>query len=858
MNISANIGAVKVDTKDFVPGLALAWRFALRELRGGMKGFYIFLACIALGVGAISGVNSVARSITHGISNEGQALLGGDVSFSVLQRELPQKELDFLKSSGQISKIIGMRAMARLPGNADQALIELKAIDAAYPHYGKFSSPDGPLEFDRLGADKAYVDQSLLDRLELKIGDKFQIGQVDFEIAQTIKSEPDRLGEGISFGSKVIISHDAIDKTHLIKPGSLIRYTYQLKNSNLDRKELKNLISRARADFPDTGWRIRSRENAVPALARNIQRFSQFLTLVGLTALIVGGVGIANAIRAFLETKRAVIASFKALGAPGRFVFQVYLIQIMILACAGIIIGLGIGTLTPFVAAKALAGMVPVSNEAIFFPKALALGALFGLLTALTFSIRPLAISNEIPAASLFRSTGFTFKTMPGTKYLIMIGISLATLIGLAIFNSEERYISMVFIGAISFSFILLQLVSFAIQYLAKIAPKLPFVEWRMAVGNIHRPGSLTPSVVMSLGLGLALLVALTQIDGNLRRQVNGNILNNAPDFFFVDVQNNEIDEFRQRLDAIVPDSKIIMVPMLRGRISELKGINAEDYNTGEGNWVLRGDRGITYAKNLPENSTLSEGEWWPQDYSGEPLVSFSAEEAGELDLDIGDMISVNVLGRTIKARISSLRNVEWESIGINFVMVFSPNTFASAPHSYLSTLAFNKTSATPNDGEIIRKITKSFPSVTSVRVKDAIDTINVIINQLATAIRAAASVALIASILVLAGALAAGNRARIHDSVILKTLGAKRSTIIKTFVYEYALLGLATAIFALIAGGIASWFVVAKIMQFPSQFIPSIAVFTVIVALIFTVGFGLIGTWRILGQKAAPVLREL
>ena len=842
----------------FTPGFALAWRFALRELRGGVRGFYIFLACIALGVAAIAGVNSVARSITHGISNEGQALLGGDASFSVLQKDLEDKELNFLRASGKISKAVSTTAMARLSDGSDQTLISLKAIDLSYPLYGDFTGSKGTLKYSELGLKNAYVDQVLLDRLGIKIGDSIKIGKASFVISETINNEPDRIGEGLSLGAKVIISEEAMVATDLIKPGSLIRYTYRLKNNDLNRSQLLQLIKTAQDDFEDTGWRVRSRYNAAPALSRNIARFSQFLTLVGLTALIVGGVGIANAISAFLKTKRPVIATFKSLGATGNLVFQVYLIQIVLLALFGIFIGLVLGALAPFLASWALSGLVPISSEALFFPRALALGAAFGLLAAITFSILPLATSNQIPVAALFRTTSFELKAFPRLKYLVMLALCIIALIAMAIFNSENQFVAIVFIGAIMFSFVLLKLVSMAIQAIARIAPKFGSVEWRMAVANIHRPGSLTPTVVMSLGLGLALLVALTQIDGNMREQVNGDVLNSAPDFFFSDVQNNEIDDFRVKLDAIVPGSKIIAVPMLRGRITELKGIKSQDYDAGKGAWVLRGDRGITYAKNLPENSTLGKGEWWPKDYTGEPLVSFAAQEAQELGLDVGDMLSVNVLGRTIKARIASLRNVEWESMGINFVLVFSPNTFAGAPHSYLSTLSIKKNETTPSDGEILRAITKSYPSVTSVRVRDALSAVNDIIGQLSTAIRAAASVALISSILVLAGALAAGNQARVHDSVVLKTLGAKRSTLIKTFIYEYALLGASTAGFALLAGGIASWFVITKIMQFQSQFIPQIAVATLIAALVFTVGFGLIGTWRILGQKAAPILREL
>ncbi|MGB7287789.1 MAG: FtsX-like permease family protein, partial [Salaquimonas sp.] len=619
-----------------------------------------------------------------------------------------------------------------------------------------------------------------------------------------------------------------------------------------------------KAAFPDAGWRIRSRDNAAPALSRNIERFSDFLTLVGLTALIVGGVGVANAVRAFLETKRSVIATFKSLGAPGNLIFLTYLFQILIISVAGIFIGMAIGALMPFLAVWALQGVLPVpsSNEIQWGP--LGLGAVYGFLTAMAFAVWPLGVAREIPATDLFRGqTEAGSSRLPRTAYLILLGACVLALVALAIYLSENRFIAIVFIGAIVFAFVMLRAVAVGIQFLAKRAPNFRSTELRMAVGNIHRPGSLTPSVVLSLGLGLALLVALALIDGNLRQQVSGNLPERAPDFFFVDIQNTEKEPFEALLKANVPDGKIFSVPMLRGRITSLKGIPSEEYAMGsEGRWVLRGDRGITYATNIPENSVLSDGKWWPDNYSGKPLVSFSEEEAGELGLSVGDEITVNVLGRNISAEIASLRAVQWESLAINFVMVFSPNTFAGAPHSHLATLTLEDkgqiAELDARDGGIIRAVAKEYPAVTSVRVREALDMVNTLIGQLATAIRAAASVALVSSILVLGGALAAGNRARVHDAVVLKTLGATRWRLVRSFVYEYAILGTATAIFALLAGGIAAWFVISQIMEFPYIFQPNVAIITILVALVMTVGFGLVGTWRILGQKAAPVLREL
>ncbi len=842
-------------------GFRLALRFALRELRGGLGGFYIFMACIALGVGAISGVNSVARSITSGIAAEGKAILGGDVAFSLIQRDISDAEMSFLRDNGLISKIGKLRAMARLVDGSDQVLVEVKAIDDNYPLHGKLlTGPASAANTVAAGDDVALVDPLLLDRLALSIGDQIKLGSRQVQIVGTIEQEPDRVGDGVGFGPKLILSQAALKRSGLVQPGSLVNWHYRLLLNDPSDTNMGRVIEKARDQFPETGWRIRSRNNAAPALSRNIERFSQFLTLVGLTALIVGGVGVANAVRAYLEGKRHVIASFKSLGAPAGFVFAVYLLQIVVLAAMGIVFGLTIGAAMPFVAKSALTGIIPVGEAIAFYPQALVLGAVYGLLTALAFAVWPLAQARDVPATALFQEDARNSRAWPRWQYVAITLVLVALLAGLAIYLAESRRIAMVFTGAILFAFVLLRGVAILIQWLARRAPQVKWPGLRLALGNIHRPGALTPSVVLSLGLGLALLVALALIDGNLRQQISGNIPKQAPDFFFVDIQNNQLNDFTTFMQGAEAKATLQTVPMLRGRIVKLNDVDAAKVSVREeGRWVLRGDRGITYSANLPANSSISSGAWWPADYTGEPLVSFSAEEAAELYLEVGDKVEVNVLGRNITARIANLRHVEWESLAINFVMVFSPNTFAGAPHAHLATLRLNdEGGSTGRDAEILRMVTNRFPTVTTVRVRDALDTVNNLIGQLASAIRAAAALALIASILVLGGALAAGNTARVHDSVVLKTLGATRRMLITAFSLEYLILGLVTAIFALLAGGLASWFVISQIMGFQAAFIYWVAIATVVIALVFTVGFGLIGTWRVLGQKAAPVLRNL
>ncbi|WP_306117143.1 MULTISPECIES: ABC transporter permease [unclassified Roseitalea] len=842
----------------------LSLRFALREVRGGLSGFYVFLACIALGTAAIGGVNAVSQAITQGIQSEGQSILGGDARFQLIHRTATAEEMATLAAMGTVAHSVNTRSMARLADQSDQTLVEVKAVDHLYPLYGALvTEPQigiGDLGRETDDAFGAAAQPILLERLGIAVGDTILIGDGRFTIRATIESEPDALSDGIGLAPRVIVSVEGLEASGLIQPGALIEHVYKIRMApGTSGARLEASVEAAQEAHPDAGWSVRTRANAAPALAANVERFAQFLTLVGLTALVTGGVGVANAVRAFLDSKRDVIATFKCLGAPGGTVTLIYLFQILMIAAVGIAIGLVLAVLAPFAARAALAGIVPLPADTGLYPWALGLAVVFSVLTVFVFALIPLGRARDIPASNLFRNQTIDAARLPRPLYVAGAAAAGLLLAGLAIWNAEARSIAALFLGGVLFAFVVLRFVSVGLQAGARRIRGVRGTSLRLAIGNIHRPGALTPSVVLALGLGLTLLVALALIDTNLRQQIAGNLPERAPNFFFVDIQSAVVDDFAELIEAEAGDEgKLVRVPMLRGRIVALNGQDVAEMDLPpEGAWVLQGDRGLTYANQVPENSTLVEGEWWPDDHDGAPLVSFSAEEARELGLGLGDTVTVNVLGRNITATIASLRQVEWESLAINFVMVFSPNTFAGAPHAWLATLTLPE-EETAREGAILSAVTRAFPSVTSVRVKDAIDLVNRVIGQLATAIRAAAAVALIASVLVLAGALAAGNRGRIHDAVVLKTLGATRRALIGSFVTEYAILGLATALFALLAGGLAAWFVVTRIMELGWSFRPEIALATVIAALVLTVGFGLLGTWRVLGQKAAPVLRNL
>lgn len=844
-----------------VPSLKLALRFALREMRGGLSGFRVFLACIAIGVAAIGAVNAVGNGITDGIEAEGRSILGGDLRFELVQRTVSDKERQYLAGLGTVAESISTRSMVRRRDQADQTLSEVKAVDGKYPLYGTLSTNPALSQselFDvKNGSFGAAAPQILFDRLQLKPGDKVLLGEAVFELRAVLVTEPDALSEGFGFAPRLLISTQGMAATKLERPGSLVEHGYKvrLKDGSPATGDVKGASEKA---FPDAGWRIRTSANASPALSSNIERFSQFLTLVGLTALVVGGVGVANAVRAHLDGKRTVIATFKCLGAPGNFAAFVYLIQILLISSIAIVIGLLLAALSPWAAASAIRSLLSLNVSGSLQPLALLLAAAFGYLITLVFALLPLGRSSLVAPTELFRENGLQTATLPKWPWLLAAAVFALLVAGLAVLTAKDRYVALIFLGAAAAAFIVLRLVAWGIQRLARSAPRTANLPLRMAIANIHRPGALTPSVVLSLGLGLTLLVALSLIDMNMRNQISNTISQKAPNFFFLDIQSAEVDGFAKLLSGQSPQGAVQRVPMLRGRITQLKGVDLDKLTIPpEASWVTRGDRGVTYALAPPENAKVVSGDWWPANYAGEPLVSFSEEEAGELGLKLGDTVTVNVLGRNVVAKIANFRRVEWESMSINFVMVFSPNAFAGAPHGWLATLSDPKLDAA-GDAKVLNAVTRAFPAVTSVRIKDVLNVAERLVGQLAGAIRAAAAIALISSVLVLAGALAAGNRTRVHDSVILKMLGATRRTLITAFTFEYFLIGLATALFGLAAGAGAAWFVVVNIMKLQWIFDPLLALATVALALALTIGFGLIGTWRVLGEKSAPVLRNL
>jgi putative ABC transport system permease protein len=835
--------------------IGLAARLARRELRSGLQGLGLMVACLALGVAAIAVVGALSAAIGRGMAEQGQPLLGGDIEFAVMHRQLTPAEQAFLNDRGQVSTVATFRGMAAARGR--RTLVEIKAVDALYPLFGSVKLAARLDLHDALAKRGnrfgAVADPVLLDKLGIAAGDVIKLGNAEFELSTALVSEPDRVGDGFALGPRLMISREALAATGLVQPGSLVTWRNRLKLDRGGTEEVRQVIKEAKRRFPDAGWRLRGRDNAAPQVGRFVERVSFFLSLAGLTALITGGVGVMNTVRAFLNRRMANIAMLKCLGAPSCLVFLTYFIEVLAVALVAIIIGLVPGAVAPAVVNALLASMLPLPIATGIEWGALALAAAYGFAAAVGFAVGPLQLAMDVRAITLLRSNAGLAPSGRRSGIIAIQSVAALALAAMALNSLPDLTITAWFLGGLALSFLVLSGLARLMMMAAERLPAPANAVRAYALASLYRPGSATPSAVLALGLGLTLFVTLALVDRSLSSELRSSLPASAPSFYFLDVPNSEHDRFVTLLRDTSGSDRIGDAPMLRGQITKVNGVAADKVRpSSDASWALGGDRGLTYAEEPPRGSTIIAGEWWPPNYSGPPLVSFTADVAKGLGLKLGDTVSVNVLGREVTAKIASLREVNWRSLEMNFVMIFSPNTLGQAPHTHLVTVH-----AAPDlQPAVLKAVSQAFPAVTAISIAEALEAVGAVLGRLMLAVRLASGVTLAAGMLVLAGALAATLAGRQRDFAILKTFGATRRQLIWALVGEHALLGLVSAGFALLIGSLSALLIVRHVMEMPFAFSLAVALWTAALAMGLTVAAGVATAWPALSVKPARHLR--
>jgi putative ABC transport system permease protein len=817
-----------------------------------------------------------------------------------------QAVLDSLVDRGitttHVSELVAMAARAEqspVRGQATQ-IIELKAVEEEYPFYGALRVEPGRNITDLLRSDVrrcpgrscfgVVVQDSLMIRMGLAVGDRVKIGQGLFVITGVVRTEPDRMANAFSLGPRVLISQEGLRTADLVKLGSRVRERYLLKLPAAVAPE--PLIYELRGRLASESARVSGYRDAQPQLKQFLQQLTRYLGLIGLTALLVGGLGVATSIQAFIRQKLTTIAILKTVGAESTTVIWTYLLQALILGLAGSIIGLVIGILLqqklPWLIAGLLAsdlldqlGFAADVTGASFIP--LAKGLALGLLSTLLFALWPLLTIREIKPAMIFRRDvaplasdtsngpvrwGTRWQTIDRVKGLTSMGVGLG-LAMLSVWQAGSWKIGLLYIGAFVTAVLLLGVSAWMVIFLIKRWPRPEGLILRQALGNIVRPGSQAVSMTIAIGIGVMVIATASLVERALVRQVGDNRPNDSPTFFFIDIQPDQTRDFASLLRRQVDDPKSRLTPLVRARLSALNGQpvkleatsaaedqqeRASDKEERRKNWYFTREYVLTFLDQIPKDNTLVEGAWWtPGQRLTKPSVSVEEEAAKNLGLTVGSTMEFDIQGTTVEAEVSSIRKVEWGNFSTNFYMILSPGSLDDAPVTYVATVRVPPVEEVPLQEAVVA----SFPNVTAINIGDVLDSFARILDHLSFAIRTVALFCVVAGALVLAAALAATRYRRLYESVILKTLGATRGVISWSFAAEYVILGMIAGSIGLTLGCALSWALLRYLFDLSWTLQPQILGLGFLITIMLTLSVGFASTYRILGQRPLIILRH-
>ena len=845
-------------------GWRLALKLALREFRGGLHGLYVLVACVALGVAATVGVGGIEDAIVAALDDHGRELLGGDFALSRMHLRAGTDERAWLAQQGHISEIATLRAMARTGGTAGsgshQAIVEVKSVDGQYPLVGTVTLNNGAALAAALAQPgTAICDPLLLERLGLKTGDKIRIGTAEIVLAGTISGEPDKLTGQALYGPRLLMSMATLETTGLASEGSLVRWQYKVATVAPQADEtLRTVAKRVAAELPKSGFQTATRLDPIPGARRAVERLGQFLTLVGLTTLVIGGLGVANAVAAHLLRKRRTIATLRSLGASNGQVFGIYLAQVLLLTLLGIAIGIAIGALVPELVLLLAGSAVPMEVQAVHRPLTFLIAGLYGLFIALMFVLWPLGRAEQVTATALFRNDTGNMRSLPRWPYILATAVVAVLLSGLLLLQSSDHWLALGSIGGLAVLLALLLLAGWLVERGVGLLPRFGPPELRLALGNISGPQSLARPVMLSLGCGLGLLTALLLVDHSLETELLNGTQGKAPDYYLLDIGRSQLPDVTAMFDKLAPGARIEGAPMLRGRVVSMKGVAAETLKgSRQVEWFLQGDRGLTYADAQPANSELSAGTWWPKDYEGPPLLSLDEEVAKGFGLGIGDSIVINVLGREIETHIANLRKITWQRLAINVTMIVSPKPLKAAPFTVMATASYPSPLPPEREGRLLQAIADGFPGVAAIRVKDGLELAASVIAKVVNAIRVAALVTLSAGVLVLGGAMTASRRRRSYQAVVLKVLGATSGRVIAMGMIEYAVLAVCASAVSIGLGTLSAWLLLHYAMEIPFLFSATAVLTALLAALGLVLLLGAFGTSQLLRTRSVPHLRS-
>ena len=837
---------------------------ALREFKGSAGRLLFFAACLSVGVAAVVAVAGLSRALDDSIQGQAKQLLAADLAISS-RRPIPDDMVAAVDAMADArwTRVIELPSVVSVPGGSQvrgsSLLCELKAVGADYPFYGELSMhPPGPIS-GLLNPQTALVDPELLARLGIAVGDDLRIGDAIFEIAGTVISEPDRLGASFAIGPRVLMSTEGLARSGLTGVGSRVEYRLLIQlASGVSQEEVSAAAAALRSVSKDPAFvRVETYAEAQPNLRRGLGRVGRFLGLVALVSLLVGGIGVAQAVRAWLTGRLDAIAVLRAIGMRPREVFGLFLGQTVALALAGSAVGALIGNLVAKAVPRLLTDLLPVTVHVGWQPEAMIRGIGLGVAVAALFALRPLIDVLRVPPVRVLRRDA---DPLPVSR-LAAASLTGALAVGItttATLQSGSLARGLQFAVGMIVATGLLSVGAWLVMRAVGSVPRdLGTVFLRHGLAALARPGSGTLGAVVALGLGVLTVLGMYLIQGRLTAQLDAELPDEAPTAFLIDIQPEQWSRVRSILQEAGAEG-LQSVEVVMARIQSINGVRVSelvetaDEGSRDRRWVLTREQRLTSMETLPEDNVILDGALWSMPERAE--VSVERDYAADLGVGVGDTVELNVQGVPLELVVSSVRSVDWGRFSINFFLVVEPGVLDRAPGFRIASarLPAEMEAATQD------RLAAAFPNVTMLRLREVLQKVVGILRQLGFGVRFIGAFTVLAGIAILGGSVAAGAVRRGRQVALYKTLGMRRAEVVTIFAVEYALIGLVAGVIGTAGGVLLAWVVTRFGFQIAWAWSPEALLLSVCLTVALSVAAGLAASARALAARPLAVLRRV
>jgi len=791
--------------------LHLILKYAFRDLVRNYRKIFSIILTLFISLFILSAILTIEDSLKKELNDNAKSLLGGDVEIDYNRVQGNLELVDKVREFTTISTMVEFTTMVSGINNTNQSLFtRIKTVDKKYPLYGEvIHEPVGAM--DRIHQEKntIIVNENIFKTLDLKVNEKIKVQNQLFTVVGVIKSLPDVSGF-VAFGDFAITSRETLELLKLNSLGSFLNYEYKVKfNEGDNTKVTRNKIKEIFKD--DLTVRLRYPENSASGLRRIIDNFSQFLSLVSISAMLIAGIGIANTLLSFINQSNMSIAVRKALGFFSLNIKTIYYLQLLILLTFVSITAYALSFLLVPVADAYLSEGLGLSIKPLFSLTNFIKIFLVGMLVLIIFSIPTINAIDQVKASNLFRNVFQNLQFYYSKKSIFVSLLFLSALIMLFVIGSARPLYSFVYFIAFFICLIVFFLLSKFVVFLLKSLKNRSNIPLKVSIKNITQTKGITPITIMSLGLGVTLLLTLALVGTNFKREIAKSIPEIAPDYFFIGIQNSDRDLFESAIIEMDSNTKLEIVPLVATGIVKINGIDPRTYIKQDNNsyWVIGSDRRSSWAVEVPEDNPIIEGEWWDLSKPNKLQISLDSEVAKDFNIKLGDIFTLNIYGREIEGKIVNFRAVDYRDLSINFAMLFNPQFANTIPHEYLATAKFKDQTKFKEN-----KLLEILPSISIIRIADYLSKVTNILNKVFIAVILISAITIIVGLIVISSAIIVQGKIKEFQNLVFKILGFSKKEIVLSSIIEFILIFFSVILIAIFFAVIGSYYVIENIFQ--------------------------------------------